>query len=82
MVVLVVVHKVAPDAIGTKAHRVECATGLRLVLGVPVEVTQLLWTVGELALAAVLAHAAFGIRAAQLCLVAGRSGGRSCGTRC
>lgn len=70
MVVLVVVHKVAADAIGTETHRVERAAGLRLVLGVPVEVTQLFGTVCELALAAVLAHASFGIRAAQLCLVA------------
>lgn len=71
MVVLIVVNKVATDAIGTEAHGVERAAGLRLVLRVPVEVTQLLGTVGKLALAAILAHAAFGICAAQLCLVAG-----------
>lgn len=67
---LVVVDKVAAHSVRAEANSVECAARLGLVFGMPVEVAQLLRPVGKLALAAVLAHAAFGERATQLSLVA------------
>lgn len=68
----VVVDKVAAHPVRAEADGVEGAARLRLVLGMAVEVTQLLWPVGKLALAAVLAHAALGEGATQFSLVARR----------
>ena len=71
-VVLVVVDKVAADPVGAEADGVERATRLCFVLGMSVEVTQLIQPMGKLALVAIFAHAALGKGAAQFGLVARR----------
>lgn len=66
-----VVDEVAAGAVRAEADGVESAARLRLVLGVPAEASQLVHAVGELALGAVLAGAAFLVGAAEFGLVAG-----------
>lgn len=63
--------KVAAGAVRAEANGVEGAARLRLVLGVPVEASQLIHAVGELALGAVLAGTAFLVGATEFRLVAG-----------
>lgn len=67
-----VVQEVAPAAVVAETGGVERPAQLRLVLGVPQRVPQLLLAVRELALAAVLARARRGELAAQLGLVLAR----------
>jgi len=69
-----VVYEVAAGAVGAEADGVEGATRLRLVLGMPVEASQLVHAVRELAFGAVLAGAALLVRPAQLRLVASGHG--------
>lgn len=72
---LVVVDKVTADPIRAEADGVERTTRLRFILGVSVQVTQLLWPVGKLALAPVLAQAILGERPTQFGFIAGRGRG-------
>jgi len=65
------VDKVTARSVGTEAHAVEGAAVLRLVLGMPLQVAQLVVSMGELALLAVLALAGLLERTAQLRLVSG-----------
>lgn len=69
-VVLVVMNKVAADAVRTEANGVEGATRLRLVLGVSVEVTYLIKAVGKLALPPVLTDATLSKGATEFSLIA------------
>lgn len=65
-------NEVAAGAVRTKAYRVESATWLRFVLGVPAEASELVQAMSELALGAVLANPTFLVGAAEFCFVAGR----------
>lgn len=69
-VVLVVMNKVAADAVWTEADGVEGATRLRLVLGVSVEVTHLIKAMGKLALPPVLTDATLSKGATEFSLIA------------
>lgn len=69
-VVLVVMNKVAADAVRTEANGVEGATRLRLVLGVSVEVTHLIKAMGKLALPPVLTDATLSKGATEFSLIA------------
>lgn len=78
--------KVASHSVRAEADGVKRTARLGLILWVPVEVTQLLWPMGKLALAAILAHATLGKGATQFSLIArrgGRRGGRGgAGVQC
>lgn len=62
--------EVAAGTIWAETDGVECAAQLRLVLGVPADTPQLIQSVSELALGAVLAGSTFLIGATQFSLVA------------
>lgn len=64
-----IVNKVTARSVGTEAHAVEGAAVFRLVLGMTVHVSQLMASMGELALLAVLAFSGLLERTAQLGLV-------------
>lgn len=70
LIFLVVVDKVTADPVRAEADGVKRATRLRFILGVSVQVTQLLGPVGELALPAVLAQAVLGEGPTQFGFVA------------
>lgn len=68
---VLVVNEVAPRTIGTESDSVESAAQFRFVLGVASQTSQLVTSVGELALVSVLAVSVFFEGSAQLGLVSG-----------
>lgn len=67
---LVVVDKVAADPVGAEADGVKRTAWLSFVLWMSVQIPQLIWPVGKLALPTILAHATLGERSTQFSLVA------------
>lgn len=67
---LTVVDKVASHSIGAEANGVKCAAQLGLVLGMSVEIPQLLRTMGKLTLPTVLAQTTLCEGATKFSLIA------------
>lgn len=74
LLLLVVVHKVAPDPIWTEADGVKRTARLGFVFRMSAEIPQLFGPVCKLALPAIFAEAALSERSTQFSLIARRAG--------
>lgn len=68
-----IVHKVTTWPIGTKANTVKSATIFGFILGMTLQIAQLVITMGKLTLFTVFTLASLLVRTTQLRLVAGRN---------